>query len=755
MSDHPAPNPSSKCLFGPFALDTLSGELTKHGIRVRLQGQPLHILLSLVRQHGHVVPREELQQQLWGDSTFVDFEHGLNTAMNRLRQALNDSAEYPRYIETVPGRGYRFIVSVQESSTRPVLVMPPAPAAPIEPARTPQLEPRRISRSVWFVVAISIAVLSAVAVVGLRTPAAPSPPLQFSIYPPDGFAFEAGSSRQTFALSPDGRQLAFTALDSTGIFQTFVRALHSPEARPLANSSGSYTVFWAPDGRSLFMTMRGSLRRTVPGADSYQVVCDAPPFLYTAAIVPPNLLLSSLAGSYWVPVSGGAPQRVAPEALSSVAPQRTDQPYAWPQVLPGGRRLLYTAFDPKSRRYRAHVVELGRPDTDRDLLETDSRTIYAPSVLRPGTGYLFYIRAGNILAAPFDPQSLQLQGEPVAVVSRTYWFYPTGGADFSVSENGMLAYRRYLSRSQLAWVNRAGEVVKKIGPPNVNVKQGRLSPDGRKIAASIFDVSRGVNDLWIVDTETGASRRAITGRELVDNPVWAPDSKRLVFSRAMESLSLFVRGDGEMDEEEALQPGFFQIPTDWSRDGRFLAFSNTAFVQVQNELRGDVWLIDRARGNKTIHLISTPYHEAAPAFSPDGHWLAFASDESGRSELYLQSFESGDSPRLAGERHLVSRHGAGAIRWRPDGKELYYLGSDGRVYAVPIKLSPKLQIGEPSALFEIGLEARAALHSFMGFDVSHDGQRFLVPIVTSPERSEIVVIQNWEAMLRRQTGGVN
>jgi Tol biopolymer transport system component/DNA-binding winged helix-turn-helix (wHTH) protein len=740
MSDRPLQSSSRPCLFGPFAFDEVSGELRKHGVRVRLQGQPLQILLALVQQPGRVISRDEFQQQLWKGSTFVDFEHGLNTAMNRLRLALGDSADQPRYIETLPGRGYRFIASVQDSDIKPVLVMPTAPAERKDVGSTSQSAFWRTKWSIWLLAALGVAFFSVVTLWVLRGPpiSAP-PPLQFSIFPPDGFALEAGSSRQTFALSPDGTRLAFTAVDASGVFQMFVRDLGAPDSRLLANSFGSYTVFWAPDGRSLFLTLGGSLRRAVLGSDSYQVVCDTPAFTYTAVVLPHDLLISSGTGNYSVPVSGGQPQR-----MNEVRP--------WPQLLPDGKHLLYTVFDVQTGHYRARVNELGKPGTERDLLETDSRTMYAPSVLRRGTGYLIYVRAGNILAQPFDPRSLHIQGEPIPPVSRTYWFFPTGGADFSVSENGMLAYRRYLSRSQLAWVSRRGDVVRRIGPGNVNVKNARMSPDGKKIAASIFDVNRGANDMWIIDTETGASRRAITDRDLVDNPVWAPDSKRLAFSRASratETLRLFVRGIGDTDPEEPLPDDFFQIPTDWSRDGRFIAFTNTTFAQVQNEFRGDVWLIDMARGKKVIRLISSPFHEATPAFSPDGRWLAFSSNESGRAEVYLQSFEAGESPRLVGERRLVSHNGAAAIRWRPDGKELFYLGGDSRVYAVPITLSPKLQIGEPSPLFAISTEARAALHSFMGFDVSPDGQRFLIPILTSSERSEIVVIQNWEAGLAR------
>jgi Tol biopolymer transport system component/DNA-binding winged helix-turn-helix (wHTH) protein len=709
---------------------------------VRLQGQPLQILSALIRQPGQVVTREEFQQQLWTGSTFVDFDHGLNAAMNRLRQTLGDSANQPHYIETLAGRGYRFVATVQATGQKPVLVMASAPVAPeVEPAQPVTVPRERKAWPRWILAAVVIAGL-AVGYLATNRPQARSgaPTLQLSIFPPIGYALEAGSSRQTFALSPDGARLAFTAMDTSGAFQTFIRDLDAHESRPLANSNYSYTVFWAPDGRSLFQTVRGSLRRSALDGDSYQVLCDTPPIMLTGALLGPSLLISGRSANFIVPESGGTPQSVK-------------ELYQWPQVLPDGKHVLYTVFDSKLGRHRARVFKYGEPDTVRDLLETDSRVMYTPSILKPETGYLVSVRAGNILAHPFDPRSLRVLGEPFAVVSQAYSFFPTGAADFSVSNNGMLAYKRYVSRSQLAWVNRRGEVLSTIGPANVNLKQARFSPDGKKIAAPIFDVTRGVNDMWIIDAETGAARRAIVGRGLVDNPVWSPDSRKLAFHRAYEGPpKLFVRGIGESDAEEPMPQDYYQLLSDWSRDGRFIAYTNTGFA-IENELKGDVWLIDMARNRKVIHLISTPsFHETNPAFSPAGRWLVFTSDESGRSELYVQAFEAGDSPRLAGERHRASRQGAICLRWARDGKELFYLASDGRVYVVPITLSPKLKIGAPAPLFTISVEARAAMHSQPGFDVSADGQRLLVPIVTSSEKSEIVVIQNWEAALQRNTG---
>src|SRR5437879_2555433 len=209
MSSQPSASPPRQLVFGPFAFNESSGELHKHGIRVRLEGQPLQILATLIRQPGQVVARDEFQQQLWKDGTFVDFDHGLNAAMNRLRQALGDSADQPRYIETLAGRGYRFVAAVQATGQKPVLVMPPAPDAvevePMAPVPPAIVHTEKKAWPLWIVAAGVIACLVG-GYLATRRPQASSggPTLRYVIAPPNGYALEAGSSRQTFALSPDG-----------------------------------------------------------------------------------------------------------------------------------------------------------------------------------------------------------------------------------------------------------------------------------------------------------------------------------------------------------------------------------------------------------------------------------------------------------------------------------------------------------------------------------------------------------------------
>jgi eukaryotic-like serine/threonine-protein kinase len=697
----------------------------------------VQILSALLERPGQIVTREELQKELWQDSTFVDFEQGLNSAVNKLRQALRDSADQPRYIETLPGRGYRFIAPMQVASPTHVLTIAP----PLETVRSGKARVWKWRAWLpWIAAPLTACLIGGYFLVIRRQAPVAATPMRFTISPPSGFVLEAASSRQGFAVSPDGTHMAFTAMDASGLFSVFIRDFNAIEPRPLANSSGAHTVFWAPDSRSLFLSVRGSLRRTKLDGDSFQVLCDSPTFMLTGAWLQPDaLLLAGRSATYMVSASGGTPKTLK-------------ELYSWPQMLPDGKHILYVVFDSRTGRFRARVATFGEPDSVRDLLEADSRVVYTASAAKPdGPGYLMYVRAGNLLAHPFDLSSLRITGEPLSVVSRIYSFHPTGAADFSVSQNGVLAYQSFVSRSQLAWVDREGRLIANIGPGDVNLKYVRLSPDGRRVATSIYDVDRGANDIWIFDAATGSGRRVILGPGLVDVPVWSPDSSRLVFNRVYDSPpKLFLRGIGDKDAEEALPPAYFQIPTDWSHDGRFIAFGNTAFTQVANEQQGDVWLIDLARQRKVVHLLNTPFHEANAVFSPDGKWLAFTSNESGQSEVYVQAFQAGESPNVVGERHLVSRQGALCLRWRSDGKELFYLGTDGRLYAVSVTLSPRLGIGVPAPLFAISTEARAALHSVVGFDVSADGRRFIVPTVTSPEKSSLVIIQNWEAALRRK-----
>jgi serine/threonine-protein kinase len=356
-----------------------------------------------------------------------------------------------------------------------------------------------------------------------------------------------------------------------------------------------------------------------------------------------------------------------------------------------------------------------------------------------------------LLAQPFDLAGRHVTAESRAIARHIGSFGPTGAADFSVSRRGVLAYQATVNRSQFVWVDRTGKRLAAASPAGINVSYVRLSPDGRWLAAAPFDVDRGVPEIWLYDAVSGAGKKVIFGPAISHLPVWSPDSRRLVYltDRNWPRLALSSL-DGTPDKEPLPDTGFM-APTDWSPDGRFILYNNSGLPAITHDFPSDVFAIDMARNRKVIPLLTTPFYENNAVFSPDGKWLAFLSDESGQAEIYVQALDRrNDSLRVTGERFLISRQGGQCLRWRKNGKELYYLGSDGRVYAVTLDLrSGAVRAGQPEPLFTIDPEARATNHSVVSFDVSADGSRFVIPAMTPGESSALVVLHDWESLVAK------
>jgi Tol biopolymer transport system component/DNA-binding winged helix-turn-helix (wHTH) protein len=721
-----------KIAFGPFEFDPASGELRKHGYKVKLPGQPGEILGLLITHAGEVVARDELRLRLWPGVSSGNFEHGVNAAVNKLRQALGDTATEARYIETLPGRGYRFVAPILAASGGVLELVPPRAALP----EGPQASWRRVAAWAGACAAALVALVIAW-VAGHRSPV-PIKAARFLVSPPRGYYLEAGGLRQSFALSPDGERIAFTAKDTSGAFRVFLRDFSEAEARPVADGEGGYSVVWGPDGQSLFFSSQGKLRRIGVNASVSQVVSDSfgPYFSSAIPFGSGRLLMSNHRNSGVLPSSGGPLQAI-------------DQWYSWAQLLPGGRDFLYTVDDPKLGSMRARIAPTGGSEQGVEVVQSDSRVQYTGS-LRSDGGYLFYLRAGTLLAQPFDLAGRRVTGDAKAIARHVTSFGYSGAADFSVSARGVIAYQSFDSRSQFIWVDRTGKRLAAASPTGINASYARLSPDGRWLATAAFDIDRGVTDVWLYDTRTGTGRKAISRPGISHIPVWSPDSRRLVYlwDRSWPRLALSSL-DGTSDPEPMPNTGLMN-PTDWSSDGRFILYNNSALPAITQGVPSDVFAIDMARGRKVIPLLTTQFFEYGAVFSPDGKWLAFLSDESGTAEIYVQAISrSDDSLRVTGERFLVSRQGAQCLRWRKDGRELYYLGFDGQVYAVPLAFRLRaVHAGMPEALFTIDAEARSTLHAAVSFDISADG-RFVIPSVTPGEKSTLVVLQDWESQVAK------
>jgi Tol biopolymer transport system component/DNA-binding winged helix-turn-helix (wHTH) protein len=708
--------------------------LRKHGYKVKLPGQPGQILNALVDKPGELVTREDLRNRLWPGLNSGDFEHGINAAINKLRQALGDVANEPRYIETMSGRGYRFIAPLHAVTGGVLELVPPTL---IESTPVPQ----RSRRGLWMVAACALLpVLTLGSWITLRrSPPAPLKATQFQIAPPKGYYLEGGGNRSSFALSPDGERIAFTAKDTTGAFRLFLRDFSASESRPVADGEGGYSAVWTPDGQGLLFMAKGRLRRIGLNETVSHVVADASPYFSSA--IPfgaDGLLVSNHLNSGVISSLGGPPQPI-------------DRSYSWVQLLPGGRDILYTTYDPRLGSMRARIAPVGGSELGVEVVQADSRVQYTGS-LRSDGGYLLYLRAGVLVAQPFDLASRRVAADTKAIARHVSSFGHTGAADFSVSRRGVLAYQPSNARSQFIWVDRTGKRLSTASPGEINSSYLRLSPDGRSLAAAVFDVERGVTDIWIYDTVTLEGRKAVFGRGISHIPVWSPDSRRMVFlidDRSWPRLALSPL-DGTTDQEPMPDTGFM-VPTDWSPDGRFILYNNADLPAIAHNFPADVFAIDMARGRKVIHLLKTPFSENNAVFSSDAKWLAFLSDESGKAQVYMQALDyHHDTLAVTGERFLITSQGAQCLRWRRDGTELYYLGSDGQVFAVPLAYrAGGVHAGRPEPLFTIDAEARATTHAVVSFDVSADGKRFVIPSVTAGESSSLVVLQDWESLVGR------
>ena len=719
----PELKPVPRYRFGPIEVDPAAGEIYKSGIKVRVPKKPFQILLALLEEPGEVVTRESLRSQLWSDDTFVEFEHALNAAINRLRATLGDEAANPRYIETIPARGYRFIAPV-EGPVRPVMVeIPPAPTS------------RRLPHWVWVSVLAGLALFTTGVWIGGRTRSAPSlgPVVRFSISPPPGTVFEPSMARQGFQLSPDGRHLAFTTRGAGGLPSLWLRDLAQPDSRQLPDSRDASSVFWSPDGAYIYYTVYAdrALRRISMAGGPQDLLAQLPPRFFSAWFHRDEIRSADREYGWAVPISGGAPRKL-PVA----------QP--WAQPLPNSDRIIYIAWDPA---HNINQVRLAAPDQRGEtLFESDSRVFLTPSTRERDRSWLLYMRGGNLMARGFDPQAGRLTSDsPVPVASQVPFFRSTGGVEASVA-GGNLVWLNHPDASQLVWVDRQGRELASVGPVMSSFNLVRLSRDGRWATMPVIDWSRGLLDTWVVEIATGAARRVGMLDATMDSPVFSPDAGRIVAGKAAGRppvLAMLALRDGVSPENlpAGLPEGSFQLPTDWSPDGRFIAETSTPINQPGTHQNSDVYLVDMARNMELVPLLVKTRHESGAVFSPDGRSIAFLSDESGHLEVYVQGFDP-EARRLKGERRQISRGGASMVRWPQPGKEIFYLGADYWVYAASLT-------GEPKRLFQVPQEAFSRLHPPFGFDVARGGDRFLVPAYRGDRPSSLAVVLNWENLVTR------
>jgi eukaryotic-like serine/threonine-protein kinase len=521
------------------------------------------------------------------------------------------------------------------------------------------------------------------------------------------------------ALSPDGSRIAFVA-SLEGQSRIWVRPLDALSATPLAGTEGASSPFWSPDGAFLGFFAETKLKTIAVAGFPAQTVCPTAgansgawgptgTILFTQAFSPKD-------GLYSVPASGGEPRQITGDSGDFSGGR-------WPRFLPDGRRFLFLSWNAKEKTKFLVSGELGSPEIRR-VAPLRSRVEIS------GAGDLFYVREGVLVARAFDSSTLRFTGEPVPVAERIPYFSPTGWAPFSVSENGVVAYQAGAAEAPLRLLDRKGQTVATLGPPG-EYSSVRLSPDGRKAAVEKIDPATGLSDLWIADLSREVMTRFTADPGSESSPIWSPDGAEIAFvSHGVASPTLRRKRLDDTSNGEVLVKEGFPTPSDWSRDGRFIAFNN-----LGSKTGFDMWLLPLSGDLKPQLFRQTPFNEGLPAFSPDGRWVAFLSDESAVPQMYVTS-SSGSGPKWQ-----VSSGGGVALgrpRWRGDGKELFHEAADRQLMSVPVKTDAStFEPGSPVPLFRIDSE------SMSGYDVSADGQRFLTSSGIALGSQPITVLLNW------------
>lgn len=378
-----------------------------------------------------------------------------------------------------------------------------------------------------------------------------------------------------------------------------------------------------------------------------------------------------------------------------------------------------------------YVASLDQPHSARLLLNANSNVAYAPP------GYLLFNREGTLMAQRFDAGKLKLLGQAFPVVDQVQFYLSAGSAIFSVSDNGALAYQAGPGGglSQLTWFDSSGSSHGTVGPA-ADYQRPRISPDSRRVAVDVIDPRSGNVDVWIYDVSRRTASRFTFDPALDVNPTWSPDGGRIIFNSnrkgASELYQKLTSGTGT--EEFLFDCKAFCAPFSWSRDGRLVA------LQVRDpKTQWDLWIWSDTE-RKAYPLLQSEFNETGGSFSPDGRWIAYASDETGQNEVYVQTV-GGESGRWQ-----ISTQGGSHPVWSSDGSQIFFASLEDKLMAVPVKVEPSVEAGEPRALFSMKLKSVPGRR----YDVASDGKRFLINEQVGDERSEPMnLVLNWTAELKR------
>jgi Tol biopolymer transport system component len=540
------------------------------------------------------------------------------------------------------------------------------------------------------------------------------------INPPRGTTLATGG-----VLSPDGRWIAFVAIDSSQTRHLWVEPLGSTEAQKLSGTDGAKALFWSSDSKSITFATAGELKRRRLEDNVALPLAD----VSNATLSDHGGALSAKGVVLYPAMVRGPLQKLKPDGIFEPVTRLEpgERVHVWPSFLPDGRHFLYRAAGFDDNHSGTYVGSLDSLDERTRLEGVTSAAVYA-------SGYLLFVREGALVAQRFDSEQRRLEGVPITVAANVAAPIESQGMTFSAS-GSVLSFVSADAHSQLEWLDRAG---RRLGAleKSTDLNGPSLSPDDKQVLVARPRPDVGT-ELWMAPTRSGTPSRLETGRPRSGLAVWSHDGKRIAFTSAGDLYSVPASGghaDLILKAPSGEQPLRLQ---DWSQDGRFLIY-----YTPDSKTKADVWWLSLPDGKKEPFLNSTA-NEWQAQLSPDGQWLAYASDETGQAEVYVQRFPKGDT------KTKISVSGGVQPQWRRDGKELFYLSLQNKLMSIEVHSASSQQFRAAREVFTIPWRVSVTPTTRRNdYAVGRDGARFLfsAPLL---DPAVITVRFNWTSRLPR------